>query len=77
MSVTEGDDHEYVGMIFRYLRNEKAVEFDMRHHLEEALEMFTGDTGKTFNSPAAIHLFKVNESCEKLSEKDAALFIVL
>ena len=74
MSVTEGDEHEYVGMVFRYLRNEKAVEFDMRHHLEEALEMFTGDTGKNVNSPAAIHLFEVNENCEKLNEKDAALF---
>ena len=74
MSVVEGDEHEYVGMVFRYLRNDKAVEFDMRHHLEEALEIFTGDTGKNVNSPVAVHLFEVDESCEKLNEKDAALF---
>ena len=37
MSVVEGDEHEYVGMVFRYLRNDKAVEFDMCHRLEEAL----------------------------------------
>ena len=37
MSITEGDEHEYMGMVFRYLRNDKDVEFDMRHRLEEAL----------------------------------------
>ena len=46
----------------------------MRHHLEEALEMFSNDTGKNVNSPAVIHLFEFNESCEKLNENDAALF---
>ena len=35
--VTEGDEHKYVGMVFKYLMNDKAVEFDMRHRLEEAL----------------------------------------
>ena len=74
ISVIEGDEYEYMGMVFRYLRNKKVVEFDMRHHLEEALEMFTGDTSKSANYPAATHLSEVDEKCEKLNVKDTALF---
>ena len=77
MMVTHGDVHEYVrggGLDFKYLRNEKVVKFFMKHHLEEVPVSFTGNITKTVNSPAATHIFEVNDKCTKLSKKNIEIF---
>ena len=43
MTVTHGGCHEYVGMDFKHLRREKAMEYFMKNRLEEAIEDFSGD----------------------------------
>ena len=74
MTVNHTDKHEYVGMHFEYLRNKKAVVFTMENHLEEALDSFPDDTNKVVSTPAAVHLFEVDETCTKLTEKDRSIF---
>ena len=63
MTVTHGNRYEYVGMDFEYLRNKRAVQFCMKHHLEEALQDFTGNITIKVNTPTAVHLFVVDEEC--------------
>ena len=73
-AATHGNRHEYFGMDFEYLRNEKVVQFCMKHHLEEALQVFTGNITIKVNTPAAVHLFAVDEECQKLNKKDMENF---
>ena len=63
MTVTHGNRHEYVSMDFEYLRNERAVQFCMKHDLEEALQDFTGNITIKVNTPTVVHLFVVDEEC--------------
>ena len=74
MTVTHGNIHEYVGMDFEYLRNERAVQFCMKHYLEEALQNFTGNITIKVNTAAAVHMFAVDEECQKLNKKDMEIF---
>ena len=77
MTSTHGDVHEYVrggGWDFKYLRNEKVVKFFMKHHLEEVPVYFTGNSTKTVNTPAASHIFEVDDKCTKLSKKNIEIF---
>ena len=74
MTMNHSDNHEYVGMYFEYLRDEKTVVFTMENHIEEALENFPGDTTKVVSTPAAVHLFEVDENCVTLIKKDRGIF---
>ena len=46
----------------------------MKHHLEEALQDFTGNITIKVNTPAAVNLFVVDEECQKLNKKDMEIF---
>ena len=46
----------------------------MKHHLEEVLQDFTGKITIKVNTPAAVHLFVVDEECQKLCKKDMEIF---
>ena len=66
MTVYHTDTHEYVGINFTYFRNEKAVEFDVKVYLEEAIADFFEDIDTIVINPTAIHLSDVNEEAEAL-----------
>jgi hypothetical protein len=67
MTTKRGKTHTYVGMKIIYKENE-TVEIDMKEYLLEAIEMFPELIDKIVTSPAANHLFEVNDQCEKLDE---------
>ena len=67
LSITEGNKHTYVGMDIEYPGN-KTVEITMKSYLKEAIEMFPEEINDEVTTPAAPHLFEVNESCKKLPE---------
>ena len=67
LSVTEGTKHTYLGMDIEYPGN-KTVEFSMQCYLKEAIAEFPERLEKEVSTPASPHLFKVNDSCEKLPE---------
>ena len=74
ITVKHSDLHEYVRTDFSYLRNEKAVQFNMTTHVKEALSSFPEEITKTDNTPAVRNLSKVNEECENLGEKASTKF---
>jgi hypothetical protein len=67
LSITRGNQHTYVGMDLTF-NNDKTVTVGMTGYLEEALEDWGNDFDTRVVSPAAVHLFEVDENCEKLPE---------
>jgi hypothetical protein len=46
------------------------AEILMMEHIEEAIEAFPEDCSEPVKTPAASHMFKANENCPKLKERD-------
>lgn len=69
MVVTYGNKHTYVGMDIEYTGNGEA-KITMISYLKEALDAFPEDCTANANTPAASHLFEVNQECPKISEPD-------
>ena len=67
MTVTHGTTHSYVGMDITYTQAGEA-QIIMKQYLEEAIEAFPEDCSTPVLSPAAPHLFEVNDECKRLSE---------
>ena len=67
LSITKGNKHTYVGMDIECPGN-GTVEIGMKHYLDEALEAFPDEITGTATSPAAEHLFDVDDTCEPLPE---------
>ena len=70
-----GNEHDYLGMIFRFDRKKKFVEIDMRNYVKSMLDDFpikleSGDTAPT---PAGNDLFNVDAS-KLLDEKRKEIF---
>jgi hypothetical protein len=72
MVVTHGKKHKYVGMDIEFTGNGEA-KILVRDYIEEAIAAFPEDCSKPVRSPAAAHLFEVNDRCGKLNEKDMTL----
>ena len=73
LSVTRGNQHIYVGMEI-YFASDGTVEIDMKHYLEETIEMFPDEiSDEEISSPTEAYLLNVNENCEKLPESRRAL----
>ena len=68
LSTTRGNKHTYVGMDI-YFPGDGTVDIDMSHYLQEALDAFPELIDKLVTSPAANHIFEVNEDSPKLSEE--------
>ena len=66
MTVTVGREHTYCGMNLSFNEN-GTLSVEMKSFLEEALEEFPDDTSKRSNTPAATHLFKVNNKKEEIN----------
>ena len=69
MVVTHGNKHNYVGMDITFKENGEA-EILMADYLKEAIDAFPEPCTKTVTTPAASHLFEVNDACTKLGEPD-------
>ena len=74
LTVNWGDVHDYLGMILYYSKRGK-IQFQMFNYIgnmiEELPEWWLDGPAAT---PAANHLFEVNDDAEKLPEKEALLY---
>ena len=75
LTTTIGRVHDYLGMTIDYSEAGR-VRFTMFDYLHEIIENLPGHLVTTRNTttPAADHLFEVNEDAERLSKKDAEIF---
>ena len=74
MTVTRGNQHEYLGMILDYSEPRK-VKIDMQDYVQKILNDFIVnlDDQKAKKS-AAEHMFNVRENANKLNKKKAQEF---
>ena len=68
IKVNYGPRHDFVGMVLDYSKPGKLI-VDMRDYVKTMLEDFKYEIKKLAKTPAAEHIFKVNENCEKLNNK--------
>jgi hypothetical protein len=73
LTVTCGDIHEYLGMTIDYGREGKVV-IRMDNYVENMLEEVPEDMSGEATTPAAAHLFKVDDTGEDLSQEGSELF---
>ena len=71
--VTQGNEHVYVGMTIRYTDDGKVI-IDASKYIKEAISDFGEDVSRSVNTPTADFLFEMNESQQKLNEKDREKF---
>jgi hypothetical protein len=73
MELRTGDVLEYCGITIDY--SEKgSVKIGAKEYILEAIDEFPEDVGTFFKTPAAQHLFDVDDECEKLDEGTRQLF---
>jgi hypothetical protein len=73
LTITRGKVHEYLGMTIDYSIRGK-VKITMLDYIQNMLDELPADMDGESATPAANHLFQVNEEAEKLDEDDAQLF---
>jgi Reverse transcriptase (RNA-dependent DNA polymerase) len=66
LTISRGKVHEYLGMTIDFSEKGK-VKFTMLDYVENVLKELPADMSGTVRTPAASHLFDVNEDAEKLS----------
>jgi len=73
LTVTRGDIHEYLGMTIDFSTKGKVV-IRMDDYVKNMLADLPDDLQGIATTPAAEHLFKVDEDAEPLSQEDSDLF---
>jgi hypothetical protein len=73
LTVTHGDIHDYLGMTPDYGTDGKVM-LQMDDYVESMLEEVPEDMNGTATTPAAAHLFKVDETAEDLAQEQSELF---
>jgi hypothetical protein len=73
MSITRGAKHTYVGINFEFNKN-GTVQIEMHDYIKECIDEFPEEIKSSSNSPAAAHLFDVNDDCNKLSKEQSEIF---
>jgi hypothetical protein len=73
MSVTRGQKHTYVGIDFEF-KDEGIVEINMYDYIGECIDDFPDNITKISSTPAAAHLFEVNDECQKLNDEQSEIF---
>jgi hypothetical protein len=68
MTVVKCKKQVYVGMHIEYDNTDGTVDINMKEYLQEAIDEFPEIIDKIVTSPAANHLFDVNELCKKLDK---------
>jgi Reverse transcriptase (RNA-dependent DNA polymerase) len=71
--VTRGKVHEYLGMTLDFSVLGKC-RVSMDGYVDEIVEEFLPKSSLTANTPAASHLFDVNDKCKKLDVQEASVF---
>lgn len=73
--ITRGDTHDLLGMTITMDRKNKNVIIDMKHQIEEALEMFDETVDDTVTSPANRNLFTTyDDESKELGEARSEIF---
>jgi hypothetical protein len=73
LTVTRGDIHEYLGMTIDYGTDGKVI-IRMDDYVENMLEELPEDMSGVAVTPAAAHLFKVDDTEEDLNKEGSELF---
>ena len=73
LTVRKGKKHSYLGMILDYTEKGK-VKIDMTEYIQEVLAKLSNEYDGTAITPAASHLFEVNDECKKLDHKQQEEF---
>lgn len=73
MTVHRGRTHDYLGMQIDYTQRRKVI-FSMFDYINEVIKESPEDFKGTAETPAAAHLFEVNEQREKLESEDISIF---
>ena len=73
LTICRGEIHDYLGMTLDYTIDGK-VKIDMSEYISKILKDLPPDFDGTAVTPAANHLFEINENFEKLDPKIAELF---
>ena len=73
LTVTRGKKHEYLGMEIDFSKEGKVV-ITMINYIEEMLEELPDDMAGTAATPAANHLFDVQENGTKLDQQKSDFF---
>jgi hypothetical protein len=73
LTVTRGKVHEYVGMVFDYSIDGK-VKITMKEYIQEMLDELPEDMAGEAATPAANHLFTVNNKPKLLDEDTSDMF---
>ena len=76
MTIKRGKIHEYIGMTLDYSKNGKVI-VDMVSYVQEIIDASPEEFNGLAKTPAASHLFEVNESAEQLSEETPPYFTTL
>jgi len=71
--VTRGKVHDYLGMTLDYSVDGQCKVI-MKDYVEATLEALPNDMDGEAATPAARHLFEVNEDCDKLDEQTSEMF---
>ena len=74
LTICRGKKHDYLGMTLDYTKSGK-VAVDMTEYIEnKILNDLPDDFNGTAVTPAANHLFDINDDCPKLSTDKSELF---
>jgi len=75
MKISRGKIHEYLGMTLDFTVPDE-VKITMIPYIKEIVQLFKkhDDSDRTANTPAAEHLFKVNEELSPLTQEQATIF---
>ena len=75
MEITRGKTHEYLGMTLDFTIKGQ-VKITMIPYVKEIVELFKkhDDSDRHANTPAAEHLFQINEQATPLSQHQATVF---
>jgi hypothetical protein len=73
LTVTRGEVHECLGMVFDYSINGK-VQIIMKEYIQEMLDELPEDMAGEAATPAANHLFAINNKTKLLDEDTSDMF---
>lgn len=73
LTVHRGKKHEYVGMLLDYTENQK-VKIDMKKYIDKILIDLSPEFEGAAQTPAADHLFEINDACPKLNDEKGTIF---
>ena len=73
MPVARGKKNTYVGMGLNYSSPGEVI-LSIYSYITEAIDKLPEEMMKTMKTPAGNHLFKVDDACEKLCERDKIIF---